>query len=151
MNPEDIKIPRREFGSNPFLTREGCIRAAAELEAARDMCKEPEQLLSDIHEETISLRSDSLHRALARHGSLILRNERATEILEARVRKVAYWGIGFAIAGLLFSGVQIVQSALGKESEILRELETIRQQNKELIKIQKRHEAQVANQATKPN
>ena len=151
MNPEEIKIPRREFGPNPFLSQAGCIRAAAELEAARDMCKEPEQLLADIQEETINLRPDSLHRALARHGSLILRNERATEILEARVRKVAYWSLGFAIVALGLAGVQIAQSALGKESEILRELETIRQQNKELIEIQRRHEDRAVNQAKEPS
>jgi hypothetical protein len=55
------------------------------------------------------------------------------------------------IVALGLAGVQIAQSALGKESEILRELETIRQQNKELIEIQRRHEDRAVNQAKEPS
>lgn len=107
-------MPEEDFGPNPFVsapppTKPDPSRDAAREEAARDLVKDPRQLLTDVHQETINFRADSVARALARVASLQLRTQEATEALN---RKVTF--IGFVIGGfgLLFGLVQAVASVL---------------------------------------
>jgi hypothetical protein len=66
----EIKIPREDFGPNPFLTPSGIKRAVAEEEAARDLAKHPRQLLADIHDESLDPRPEIVARTLARVASM---------------------------------------------------------------------------------
>lgn len=102
---ESTPIHRRDFGANPFTE----LRKVCDEEAVRDLLKTPEQLLADIHEESLSHRGDgaeTISRSIARLASLSLRQTRETErqnTITIRLAKIA--GL-IALVALFLSGVQ---------------------------------------------
>ena len=111
MNPrllsKDKPIPQKEYGKIPDDLWEN-KRDVAHEEACRDLDKEPEQLLVDIHDESLNNeRSDgqTIAPALARIASLELRLDRKA----GRLNRIVFW---FGLIGLFLAFVAAVSGVI---------------------------------------
>ena len=71
---EEHPFDETQYGGNPFTGR-----AQAKEETARDLDKDPRQLLTDVHEESLTPRPDFIPRTLARMASMQLRVQKEVE------------------------------------------------------------------------
>ena len=72
-----------KYGDNPFTGRD-----QAKEEAARDLDKDPRQLLADVHAESLNPRVDFVARTLARMASMQLRVQKEVENQNTETHKL---------------------------------------------------------------
>jgi len=113
-------IHSKNYGENPFLEDfkkdYRLKRQVAHEEACRDLDKSPEQILVDIHDESLAsieerLPHETISRAIARLASMQLR----VEAQSRRTNCILFWmsviGFPIAIVGTVASVIQAWYSA----------------------------------------
>lgn len=110
-------IPQIDFGANPFLYGVGSMRDVAHEEAARDLEKSAQQILVDIHDESLNLSrhpEETIVRAIARLASMQLRVQNEVERqanesakLNDSIRIMTKVILAFTIVGALAAVAQV--------------------------------------------
>ena len=105
---EEKPFDEVEYGKNPFTGR-----AQAKEETARDLDKDPRQLLTDVQEESLTPRPDFVARTVARMASMQLRVQRGAEAqaaeahkLNNQIRKLTWVMLAFTLLAVIFGGCQ---------------------------------------------
>lgn len=99
-------IPSVDFGANPYLSQKGMKRAASEEEVARDLIKDPRQILADIHDESLDRNrppEETISRSVARLASLQLKNNELSKASNELMKWIAIFGFGLAIISFGYS------------------------------------------------
>ncbi len=102
-------IPQEWYNSRGEPLRKN-KREIAKEEAARDMAKSPDQILADIHDESLDAERHfglTIARSLARLASLQLRVERDADRLNTKVFWFGVIGVVLSVASVLVSSFQL--------------------------------------------